>query len=451
MARFLGFVSDRGHSPLAWCVPYVPSLPGRLTSPTAAAPARKRRAAVPVAALAAWALLPGPGQAAALACQTGLDVVLAQPPAAWHGQRLGLVTHDAARDARGRPAAEALAALPGVRLVRLFAPEHGLRGAAEGPGRDGRDARTGLPVVALHGRRPLPPEALLGGLDALVVDMQDAGTRHYTYEQTLWSMLEAAGRSRKAVWVLDRPTPVPGPAQGAWPITPRGLAGGPPVPLRHGLTLGELARYAVRQLPDPPELRVVRVRGWAPRKAWPQGHRWHPPSPALREAADALRYCGLGLFEATNVDCRRPGQAFRWFGARWVDAPAVVRLARKAGLPGVGFRAEACGGVPGVAVDVLDAGRYEPVDTGLVLLEAFSRRHPRQLRISAGMAAALAGSEEVVAMVRGRRGWRHVSAAWRAQGARFEAAAQPCRLYRAGRPPLATFPPSGRSATLGAP
>jgi uncharacterized protein YbbC (DUF1343 family) len=278
----------------------------------------------------------------------------------------------------------------------------------------------------------------------LVIDMQDAGARHYTYEQTLWAVLEAAGRSRKAVWVLDRPTPVGGSPHGAWPVSSRGLVGGPPVPLRHGLTLGELARFAVSTLPEPPLLHVVPVRGWSTRTPWPDGLRWQPPSPALKTSTDALRYCGLGLFEATNVQCRRPGLAFRWFGAAWVDGPGVVRLAEAAGLRGVRFRVASDRGTPGVLVEVLDTTRYEPVDTGLALLDAFARCHPRRFRVSAAMMEALAGTDDVASMVGARGGWRTLAGAWRRDGARFEAAVRPFRIYGGVGLAPATFPPSGR-------
>jgi uncharacterized protein YbbC (DUF1343 family) len=402
------------------------------------------RARAGVLLAVAVAAVPATAVAAPVSVTTGLDGVLAAPPHAWVGRRLGLVTHDAARDARGRTAAEALSALPGVHLEVLFAPEHGLRVTAAGAGGDGRDARTGLPVWTLQGLRRAPSRAHLDGLEVLVVDMQDAGARHYTYEQTLWAVLEAAGRARKPVWVLDRPTPVGGPAQGAWPISRRGLVGGAPVPLRHGLTLGELARFAVSTLPEPPSLHVVPVRGWSRPASWPDGLRWQPPSPALMTSTDALRYCGLGLFEATNVQCRRPGRAFRWFGATWVDGPGVVGLAEAAGLPGVRFRVASDRGTPGVLVEVLDNARYEPVDTGLALLDAFSRRHPHQFRVSAAMMEALAGTDDVAAMVGARGGWRTLAGVWRREGARFEASVRPFRLYGGQGLSPATFPPPGR-------
>jgi uncharacterized protein YbbC (DUF1343 family) len=323
---------------------------------------------------------------------------------------------------------------------------------AQGRGEAGRDPRTGLPCVTLDGAAVQTVRQHLLPLDGLVVDLQDVGVRHYTYELLVWRVVEAAGQARRPVWVLDRPTPLPGPAQGAWPLGGDGRLGGPPVPLCHGLTLGELARLAAARMAVPTQLVVVPVQGWAGQPAYGRGGlAWQAPSPALRTPTDALRYCGLGLFEATNVACRLPGRAFAWFGAPWADGEAVARAAAAARLPGVAFRAEVHGGSGGVAIEVIDEARYLPIETGLAVLAAFARHHPRRFRVSARMMAVLSGSSEVSEMLQGDRDWRRLALAWRLAGRRFEAEAQAVRLYGRGRSPLGTFPPSGRSATLGTP
>ncbi len=259
----------------------------------------------------------------------GLDVVDASGGAPLRGRRVGLVAHAASVTADGRHALDVLRA-SGAVVVRLFAPEHGWRGrvAAGESVADGLEA--GLPVLSLHGPRSKPKPEDLRGLTALVVDLQDAGVRFYTYASTLLLCLEAAAEAGLELVVLDRPNPlggvlIEGPQADA--STPRTLLSLAPAPLVHGLTLGELARLAALRSARPTRLTVVPMTGWRREMRWADtGRAWTPPSPNLRSPEAALGYPATALLEATNLSEGRGTDApFLFFGAPWLDAGALAR------------------------------------------------------------------------------------------------------------------------------
>ena len=259
----------------------------------------------------------------------GLDVVEASGGAPLRGRRVGLVSHAAAVSADGRHSLDVLRA-NGVAVVRLFAPEHGWRGRAAAGEAVADDHEAGLPLVSLHGPRSKPTPKDLEGLEALVVDLQDAGVRFYTYASTLLLCLEAASESGLEVVVLDRPNPlggilVEGPLSDA--STPRTLLSLAPGPLVHGLTLGELARVWAQRSTLAMRLTVVPMRGWRREMRWEEtGRAWIPPSPNLRSPQAALAYPGTALLEATNLSEGRGTEApFLLLGAPWLDAVTLAR------------------------------------------------------------------------------------------------------------------------------
>lgn len=265
--------------------------------------------------------------------RVGLDRVDAGEVPELAGKRLGLLTHAAARTLDGRSSLEVLRGR-GLDVVRLFAPEHGLGGRAAAGERveDRTDPASGLPVVSLYGARTKPTAEDLAGLDALVVDLQDAGVRFYTYESTVLLCLEAAAEAGIEVVVLDRPNPlgggrVAGPPRAPMDEVPLSLLSRAPGPLVHGLTLGELARFGNRGLSPRVKLTVVTMRGWRRGMTWRDtGRVWIPPSPNLRSADAALAYPGTCLIEATNVsEGRGTDTPFLLFGAPWLD-PARIRV-----------------------------------------------------------------------------------------------------------------------------
>lgn len=324
--------------------------------------------------------------------ESGLEVVLRGGAPLLRGARLGLLAHQASVDGQLRHAAVRLSSLRGVRLVRLFAPEHGLWGAEQdhAPVREARDPLTGLPVISLYGVRRAPPAATLRGLDALVVDLQDVGARYYTFTWTMALAMRACAEAGVRVIVLDRPNPLGG-------VTVEGNVPDPafasfvglyPLPARHGLTIGELAGYLDAEHGLGCDLTVVPMRGWRRRMPWEDtGLPWVPPSPNMPTVDTARVYPGGCLLEGTNLsEGRGTTRPFEWVGAPYLEAHAYARAVATLGLPGVAFRparfiptfhkwaGRLCGGVQ---VHVTDRARFKPFLTGLALVATARALAPR--------------------------------------------------------------------------
>ena len=323
----------------------------------------------------------------------GLERVEADKGAPLRGGRVGLLGHAVSVTADGRHAIDVLRG-SGVEVVRLFGPEHGLRGlaAAGEEVAGGTDAASGLPVVSLYGAKSRPSPEDLRGLDALVIDLQDAGVRFYTYASTMLLSLEAAADAGLEVVVLDRPNPlggdrVEGPLRD--PAMPFSLVSVAPGPLVHGLTLGEMAKLGMARRGKPGRVSVVPMRGWSRAMTWADtGRPWVNPSPNLRSAEAAIAYPGTCLLEATNASEGRGTKApFLLIGAPWVKAEAVAREAATPGftLEPTTFTPAASAASPapklggelcrGLRVRVTDATLARPWTLGLRLLVAL-RRHP---------------------------------------------------------------------------
>jgi uncharacterized protein YbbC (DUF1343 family) len=277
--------------------------------------------------------------------------------------------------------------------VALFSPEHGFRGAAD-PGAavaSSVDSATGLPIYSLYGRTSAPTDEMLAGIDVLLVDLQDAGARYYTYITTTVDVMEAAAEKRIPVVVLDRPNPIAGAVQGnVLEEAHVSAVGRLRVPMRHGLTLGEMARLARDDLGIGGELVVVPVSGWSRAVAFDQtGLPFVPPSPNLRTLESLFHYPGTCLFEGTNLSVGRGSEApFEQVGAPWLDTAAVLADFRRAALPGV--RARGVAFTParpgdgkyadtllaGIRLEVTDRAAYDPTAAAVHLLAAVRRLHP---------------------------------------------------------------------------
>ena len=266
----------------------------------------------------------------------GLDRLLEDPalrrPLA--GRRVALLAHPASVTRDLTHSLDALAALPELTLTAAFGPQHGLRGdkqdnMVESP--DYTDPLLGIPVFSLYGavRRPTP--AMMGTFDVLLVDLQDLGCRIYTFITTLRYVLEAAARHGKAVWVLDRPNPAGRPVEGTllrdgW----ESFVGAGPLPMRHGMTMGELAHWFVATLELDVELRVIEMQGWRPEAApgygWPLGERsWINPSPNAPNLWMARAYAGTVMLEGTTLsEGRGTTRPLELFGAPDLDARALI-------------------------------------------------------------------------------------------------------------------------------
>jgi uncharacterized protein YbbC (DUF1343 family) len=261
------------------------------------------------------------------------------------GLRAGLITNHTGIDGRGVPTIDRLAEASELELVALFSPEHGIRGTEEAGDRieDGRDEETGLPIHSLYGETLKPTPEMLEGLDVLLFDIQDVGARYYTYVSTMARGMEAAGEVGIPFVVLDRPNPIGGRAVQGNVLDPAfsTFVGLYPVPMRHGMTVGELARMMVGEFGVQVDLKVVPAVGWRRGKIFPEtGLPWLPPSPNMPSVESALHYPGTCLFEGTNISVGRgTGEAFQVVGAPWLDGEALAATLASYRIPGVRFEA----------------------------------------------------------------------------------------------------------------
>lgn len=322
----------------------------------------------------------------------GLDVLVDDSIHLVRGRRVGLVTNHTGLGADSVHGVERLRAA-GVNLVALFSPEHGFRGAAA-PGEavaSGVDTATGLPIYSLYGWSVSPADSMLRGLDVVLVDLQDVGARYYTYISTAIKVMQAADPLGIPVVVLDRPNPIGGAVQGTV-LEPehRTFVGMITVAMRHGMTMGELARFARDDLGIGGELHVIPVTGWRRDVAFDAtGLPFVPPSPNLRSVEALFHYPGTTLFEGTNLSVGRGSDApFEQVGAPWLDTAAVLARVRAANLPGVTFAGtrftpRAPGDakyadtlLAGIRLAVTDRATYDPAATAVHLLHAVLAVHP---------------------------------------------------------------------------
>lgn len=373
--------------------------------------------------------------------KAGLERITAEDIAKLEGKRLGLIVHAASVTADGRHAVDVFRDR-GLNVVRLFAPEHGLRGQAPA-GEEietGQDEATGLPVVSLYGghRKPRPED--LKDLDALVFDLQDAGVRFYTYASTLILALEAAAEAGIGFVVLDRPNPlggerIEGPVSAPREVVPASFLNLAPGPLVHGMTLGEMATYVNARLAKPARLTVIPMEGWNRRMTWAGTLRpWVPPSPNLRSAEAALAYPGTALLEATNVSEGRGTEApFLLFGAPWLDPSAVT-----AAVPG--FRLAPARFTPqsskypdqechGLRVRVADPAIAEPYRLGITLLAALSRQPAFEWREDGNALTRLVGTPRLVQDLRAGKTVEEILAADAVDHAAWRRDRRPALLY----------------------
>lgn len=386
---------------------------------------------------------------AATAVATGLDRVAAgEELAALEGRRLGLVVHGASRTADGRHAVDVLRAR-GLDVVRLFSPEHGLRGTAAAGEvvADGVDAETGLPVVSLYGQKRRPAPEDLGDLDALVFDLQGAGVRFYTYTSTLILCLEAAAESGIELVVLDRPNPlggvrVEGPVSAPRSEVASSFVNLAPGPLVHGLTMGEMARYVNAGLPSPARLSVIAMRGWRREMIWEEtGLPWVDPSPNLRTPVAALTYPGTALLEATNVsEGRGTSDPFLLVGAPWLDPAGLAGERAGFALRPVQFVPQSSPAAPtpkyegetcrGWRIEVLDGAEAEPYRLGVSLLASLRQEPEFHWRAEGEALTRLVGTPRLVEALRQGRTMDEIVAADTADHSWWRDARAVALLYR---------------------
>jgi uncharacterized protein YbbC (DUF1343 family) len=319
--------------------------------------------------------------------RTGLEQLLARP-GDLRGRRLGLICNGASVTGDLVHASVALKSSKAFRLAALFGPEHGIWGDAQDLVEvgDSRDPLTGLPVHSLYGRVRAPAPEALAGLDALVFDVQDVGARYYTFIYTMLNALEACALHGRRLVVLDRPNPLGGTIVDGNVLDPafRSFVGLHPLPVRHGMTVGELALLFRDELGFRADLRVVRMKGWRRGMDFEQtGLPWVQPSPNMPTPDTAFVYPGACLVEGTNLsEGRGTTRPFELIGAPWLDPWALARALERERIPGARFRpavftptfqkhvGRACGGVQ---VHVTDRERF-PAFLAYLLLIAHARR-----------------------------------------------------------------------------
>ena len=387
--------------------------------------------------------------AAAPVVRSGAQVLVEDSAALVLDRRVGLITNHTglveSADGGVRATADVLSEMPDVELVALFAPEHGIRGEA-GPGvavDDAVDEATGVPVYSLYGGTREPSPELLSDLDVLLFDIQDIGTRYYTYVWTMSLAMEAAGRAGVPFVVLDRPNPIGGTIQGNV-LDPEysTFVGRFAVPMRHGLTPGELARLLVGEFGVEVDLTVVPADGWTREQPFDDtGLPWVPPSPNMPSVTSALHYPGTCLFEGTPLSAGRGTPiAFQQVGAPWIDAEALVAALDGYALPDTRFEAvtfvpEAPGDgkfggeeVHGVRF-IADGPSYDPTSAALAVVIETRRQSGDRWEWRVAHFDRLAGTDAVRLGIEEGIDLDQLTEDWPAQLAAFDALRAPYLIY----------------------
>ncbi len=323
----------------------------------------------------------------------GIDVLKKQSFAPLKKLRLGLITNHTGTDREKNPTIDLLFKAPDVQLRALFSPEHGIRGKLDQAKiNDTTDEATGLPVFSLYGERRAPSPEQLKDLDALAFDIQDIGCRFYTYASTLGHCLEAAGKAGKKFFVLDRVNPIGGVAvEGPIHEGKSTFVAYHRAPLRHGMTIGELAQMFNTERKFNVDLTVIRLEGWR-RSLWfdETALPWINPSPNMRSLTEATLYPGVGLLESAVSVGRGTDTPFEVIGAPYVDEVNIAAELNRASLPGVAFtpirftptasifKDKDCGGVK---MTVTNRAKLNAVDVGIMLAQTFHRLYPKDFAI----------------------------------------------------------------------
>ena len=371
---------------------------------------------------------------------TGIDVLERDNFKQLTGMRVGLVTNHTGRNREGRQTIDVLNNAPGVKLVALFSPEHGIRGLADENVSDSKDEATGLPIYSLYGetRRAKPEQ--LKDLDALVFDIQDIGARFYTYISTLGYLLEEAAKTKLPVFVLDRPNPIGG-LDVEGPIADKdklSFTSYYTIPTRHGLTIGELSQFFNKQRNIGADLRVIKMEGWR-RSMWfdETNLTWINPSPNMRSLTEATLYPGVGLLETTNVSVGRGTDTpFEIVGAPWIQGDKLAEYLNQRGIAGVRFvplrftpnasvfKDKQCSGVN---IIVTDRSAFRPLLAGLEMAVALRKLYPNDWKVDSYL-RLLANADTLERLKRGESA-REIVTSWNAGLQEFRKAREAILLY----------------------
>ncbi|MDK9718596.1 MAG: DUF1343 domain-containing protein [Trichlorobacter sp.] len=366
----------------------------------------------------------------------GIDILARHNFDLLQGKRVGLITNNTGRALNGNSSIDLLAQAPGLKLTALFSPEHGIRGDSDVKLSSATDKRTGLPIYSLYGKSCRPTAEMMTGIQVLLFDIQDIGARFYTYIGTLHHALLAAKQQGIPLVVLDRPNPLGGVVvEGAVPDAGeisrriaadktgcRSLTVTHPIPTRHGLTVGELARLINAEAGINANLRVVAMEGWKRELLWQDTNLlWINPSPNMKDPIAALLYPGFGPLEATNLSVARGTEKpFHKYGAPWLDPTAVLK--NLPNLPGLKFsttsftptaighpyQGKLCNGIEVTITDLKSANL--PL-AGLWLVRAIQQAHPKQYHVAGGFYGML-GDNQAWKLLRDGVAPEQVTARW---------------------------------------
>ena len=356
--------------------------------------------------------------------ETGADVLIAEQFAPLRGLRIGLITNHSGVDSKGNRLADLLYRSNNVRLVAIFTPEHGLTGDRDEQIASGMDPKTNLPVFSLYGQVLRPTDAMLGGLDALVFDVQDSGARFYTYATTMAYAMEAAAKRGIDFYVLDRPNPIDAAIVQGPVMDPdlKSFVGYFSTPVRHGMTMGELAQMFNAENAIRARLHIIRMQGYR-RSYWydDTGLAWVAPSPNLRTLGEAALYPGVAMLEGANLSVGRGTDTpFELVGAPWIAGSGLAAYLNSRGIPGVRFlpadftpaadryRNQAC---HGVRIVLVDRRALDVAALGVEMASALHRLYPTEFQIDRIL--PLVGSRWVLSAIESDAAPESIERRWR--------------------------------------
>jgi uncharacterized protein YbbC (DUF1343 family) len=344
---------------------------------------------------------------AAVHTMTGLEVFESMSSDPLRLKHIGIITNQTGVDPQGRRTIDIFSHRRNSTLVAIFSPEHGIAGHADSAVANTTDAQTGVPIYSLYGESRRPTDAMLKGIDVLVFDLQDAGVRFYTYVTTMAYCMEAAAKHHISFIVFDRPDPLGGEVVEG-PVLDRdrlSFTGYFPMPVRYGMTIGELARMFNEENKIGTDLRVFRMRKWSRHETYDQtGLAWIPPSPNLRTIEEALLYPGVEILQAAGISVGRGTDTpFEIIGAPWIhDAELADELNRRR-IPGLRFspmpftpweglyRGQPCAGV---RIEITDRAAFSSMRMGLEIADSLHRHYPQDFPLE--KINELVGSERTI-------------------------------------------------------
>ena len=341
----------------------------------------------------------------------GIDILERDKFKQLAGMKIGLVTNHTGRNIAGKQTIDVLKEAPNVKLVALFAPEHGIRGLLDDKVSDSVDEKTGLPIYSLYSETRRPKPEHLKDLDAIVYDIQDIGTRFYTYTATLKNVMEEAAKAGKPVFVLDRPNPING-VDVEGPLAEEdklSFIAAHTTPVRYGLTIGELGQMMDAERKIGADIRVIKMENWS-RSMWfdETGQTWINPSPNMRSLTEATLYPGIGLLETTNLSVGRGTDTpFEVIGAPWLDGQKLAKYLNERNIKGVRFvpirykpnasvfKDEQLGGVN---IVITERSSFQTVRTGIEIATALRKLYPADWQVD--KYARLLVNAEILDMVK---------------------------------------------------